>query len=269
MREIVFRAEGFELPLLVSDLLPATFRHGFTMRQGGVSRPPYESLNLGGRWGDAPLAVAENRRRFLAAARSPAVYFATQVHGSDVVRVDPGRALDDVAATRADAVVVAGAGIAAAVMVADCVPVLVADVRTGAAAAVHAGWRGTVAGVLPATLRRMQAELGTRAEDVRIALGPSIGPCCFEVGPEVVAAVEVAFPGAEAEGAVVRKTPRPHVDLWTLNRIAAAGCGVPAEAIDLARACTSCGRDRFFSYRRDRGDTGQHACFIVAAPPAG
>ena len=128
----------------------------------------------------------------------------------------------------------ASPGVALGVYVADCVPALVADARTGACAAVHAGWRGTVAGVLPAALDRMMAELGARAADMRIAIGPSIGPCCF--------------------------------DLWLLNRMAAESRGVPPAAIDVAAICTSCDRARFFSYRRDHGQTGQLAAFIVHDP---
>ena len=268
MREVVFRGEGFELPLLVSDVLPAAFHHGFTTRRGGVSRAPFDTLNLGGRWSDAPDAVAENRRRLRAAARAPAICFATQVHGAGVVRADVGTAPAVVAATEADAVVAGGPGVVAGVAVADCVPVLIADARTGAAAAVHAGWRGAVAGVVTAALVRMAADLGTRPDDVRLAIGPSIGPCCFEVGPEVVAAVEAAWPSARGAGAIVDRQPRPHVDLWRLARLAAESWGVRPEAIDVAAVCTSCQRDRFFSYRRDGGKTGQMAAFITAARPA-
>src|SRR6185436_6868278 len=122
---------------------------------------------------------------------------------------------------------------AVGVYVADCVPILIADARSGLCAAVHAGWRGTVAGVLAAALRRLIDERRARPADLRVALGPSIGPCCFEVGPEVIAAVEAAFPSARAAGAIV--TPagtarRPHVDLPLLNRLAAEAAGVAGDA---------------------------------------
>ena len=105
-----------------------------------------------------------------------------------------------------------------------------------------------------------------------MAIGPSIGPCCFEVGPEVIAAVDAAVPGARAAGAVheggshagLAPGARPHLDLWLLNSLAALGEGVPAGAIDVGAVCTSCDPlRRFFSYRRDRGHTGQMAAFIV------
>lgn len=266
MHEFIFAGDGFEVPLLQSAVLPAGFRHGFTTRRGGVSTGAFESLNLGGKWGDRAEHVAENRRRFRAAAGRDVVYFATQVHGADSARVEAGASVEAIAATRADALIAPRPGPAVGVYVADCVPILIADVATGAVAAVHAGWRGTVAGILTATLARMVADHGTRMADLRVAIGPSIGPCCFEVGPEVVAAVEVAVPGARAAGAVVERAPRPHVDLWTLNRLAALAAGVGAGAIDVAADCTACDRARFFSYRRDHGDTGQLGAFILREP---
>jgi len=266
MREVTFRGDGFELPLLQAAVMPPRFRHGFTTRRGGVSAAPFDTLNLGGKWGDRPEAVAENQRRLRAAAGRTEIYFATQVHGADAARVASGAAVEDIARTRADAVIAAAPGPAVAVYVADCVPILIADVKTGAVAAVHAGWRGTVAGVLAAALARM-TEGGTQMADVRVAIGPSIGPCCFQVGPEVVAAVEAAAPGARAAGAIVERLPRPHVDLWTLNRLAAQAAGVAPDAIEVAVACTSCDGERFFSYRRDHGNTGQLAAFIACDPP--
>lgn len=263
MHQVIFRGAGFELPLLQSAVFPGRFRHGFTTRQGGVSEAPFDTLNLGGRWGDQPERVAENHRRLHAAAGHDPVYFATQVHGTDGATVVGGAAREEIARARADALIAPRPGPAVGVFVADCVPILIADVVTGAVAAVHAGWRGTVAGILSVTLARLRAEHGTRMTDVRMGIGPSIGPCCFEVGPEVVAAVEAAEPGARAAGAIIERAPKPHVDLWTLNRMAAEAAGVAADAIDVAAACTSCDGARFFSYRRDRGQTGQLACFIA------
>jgi len=272
MREVTFHGEGFDLPLLRSAVIPAGFRHGFTTRRGGVSEGPFASLNLGGRWGDDPARLAENHRRFRAAAGSEDVHFATQVHGRALTSVTAGDAPATTARREADAVVTVAAGTCVGVYVADCVPILVADARTGACAAVHAGWRGTVAGVLGEALARLVGACGARREDLRVAIGPSIGPCCFEVGPEVVAAVEEADPGARAEGAIIASSPRQHVDLWILNQRQALSFGAPADAVDVARLCTSCDSARFFSYRRDHGKngerTGQMAAFI-SCPAAG
>lgn len=259
---------GPRLPLLASGSVPPPFFHGFTMRSGGVSAAPFDSLNLGLKWGDTRDAVDENRRRIARAAGSEAMYWVAQVHGATVVRVRAGDDRDEIAKQPADSLCSDVAGIALAVYVADCTPVLVADPRTGAYAAAHAGWRGTVAGVVPATIARLAAEFGTRPEDVCVALGPCIGACCFEVGPEVVAALEAAVPGARGAGAILDgggAGARPHVDLRRVQMLQLQAAGVPARSIDAGGECTSCDRDRFFSYRRDRGTTGQMIAFIGRA----
>jgi len=261
--------EGWALPLLRSAAIPPGFRHGFTTREGGVSHPPYDSLNLGARWGDARADVMENRRRVERAAGVGPLYHATQVHGAAVMRVRGGEARSDVAGVQADGLCSDVAGVGLAVFVADCIPAVLADPRTGAFAAVHAGWRGTVAGVLPAAVRALGEHFGARPEDVRVALGPAIGACCFEVGPEVVAAFEKVIPGACAAGVVLDAiggpAGKPHIDLKAANRVLLERAGVSPSAIDLGGECTSCETARFYSYRRDAGRTGQHLGFICRA----
>jgi polyphenol oxidase len=170
--------------VLRSAVIPdARFVHGFPERTGGVSTGPRASLNMGRRWGDDPEAVAENRRRLAEhAGYDPAALVATRhVHGTDVWRV--GEPLADDAAF--DGLVCDRPGPVLGAFAADCIPILFADPVAAVCGAAHAGWRGTVAGVAPRVVTRM-AEAGARAGDIRVALGPSIGPCCFEVGPEVV-----------------------------------------------------------------------------------
>ena len=266
MRTIHFRdpavepaSNGWELPLLVSPLFEADFVHGFTTRAGGVSAPPFDTLNLGGKWGDDPARVAENRRR-LAGAVPGRCYVARQVHGPAIVRVRAGEGAEAIARVEADGLVSDAVGVSLGVFVADCIPALIADPRTGAFAAVHAGWRGTVAGVLPAAVRALATEFGARPGDLRIALGPAIGPCCFEVGEEVVAAFVALLPDARGSG-VVLPSPRgaagkSNVDLKAANRIVLERAGVSPEAIDAGPECTHCDRARFFSFRRD-GSAGQ------------
>jgi YfiH family protein len=187
-----------------------------------------------------------------------------------VARVRAGDPVDAVARVQADGLCTDDAGVTVGVFVADCLPVLLADPRTGACAAVHAGWRGTVAGVVPAAVRALADGFGVRPSELRVAIGPAIGPCCFEVGPEVVAALAAALadvprsngPGAAAEPEVVHATPRAasdrwHVDLKQATRLLLLGAGVLAAAIDLAPECTRCAPDRFFSFRRDGAHTGQ------------
>jgi YfiH family protein len=259
--------EGWELPLLRSELIGAPFRHGFSTRAGGVSPAPYDSLNLGARWSDVPANVVENRRRLLRAAGvAGPLYVARQVHGATVVRVRAGDDPDAVARVEADALCTNDPGVTLGVFVADCIPAIVVDARTGAVAAAHAGWRGTVAGVLPAVVRTLAAEFGARLDDLRVALGPAIGPCCFEVGAEVVDAVETALGGAGA--GVVRPSPRGaagkwHVDLKAVNRALLERAGVRSDAIDASSDCTLHDGARFFSYRRDRDRTGQQMGIVA------
>jgi polyphenol oxidase len=250
-----------ELPLVRSRLIAAPFVHGFSTRAGGVSAAPYDTLNLGARWGDVIASVEENRRRLLRAVGvAGPLYVARQVHGAAVVRVRAGDDPAAIAGREADALITAEPGVALGVFVADCIPALIVDARTGAVAAAHAGWRGTVAGVLPAAVRELAAEFGARPGDLRVVLGPAIGPCCFEVGPEVAREFEAVMDGA-AGADIVMPSPRGvagkwHVDLKAANRLLLARAGVAPEAIDATPDCTCHEPARFFSYRRD-GETGQ------------
>jgi YfiH family protein len=246
--------------LLRSALIPERFRHGFSTRAGGVSPPPFDTLNLGGKWGDDPASVAENRRRLLSAVGGPASMFtARQVHGANVVEV---RAGDDPRATadiEADALVTGEPGVAIGVFVADCIPALIADPHTGFVAAVHAGWRGTLAGVLPAAVRALAAR-GARPGDLRVALGPAIGPCCFEVGTDVAGQFDADVVRAAPSG----RPDKRHVDLKAANRRLLQAAGVDPAGIDTSTDCTHCDRARFYSFRRDGSATGQLMGVIVA-----
>ncbi len=258
---------GWELPLVRAGAIEPPFGHGFSTRAGGVSAPPFDTLNLGARWGDAAASVGENRRRLLRAVGAAGPLFvARQVHGAGVARVRAGDDPAAFAAAEVDALVSGDAGVALGVFVADCIPAIVVDPRTGAFAAAHAGWRGTVAGVLPAVVRALGDEFGARARDLRVALGPAIGPCCFEVGAEVVAAFTAAL-GGSVDG-VVAPSPRGaagkwHVDLKAANRLLLERAGVAPDAIDAAPDCTCHEGARFFSFRRDRDKTGQQMGIVV------
>jgi len=254
------------LPLLTSPVIPAMFRHGFTSRAGGVSAAPFDSLNLGLKWGDARENVVENRRRLLQATQASTLYLAAQVHGARIVQVRAGDDPQEIARQQADGVCSNVPGLAVGVYVADCVPALFGDPRTGAFAAVHAGWRGTLAGVLSAAVQALGDGYGTAPADLRVALGPAIGPCCFEVGPEVAAAFEAALPGAGT--VIVPPGHKPHVDLRLAQRLQLAAAGIPTEAVGVIDACTKCDpAGRFYSYRRDADRTGQHVGFIGLTGP--
>jgi YfiH family protein len=227
---------------------PAAVRAAQTTRLGGVSRMPFDSLNLGACAGDVAEHVAENRRLLRQRLNLPAEpVWLTQVHGADVASAAEG-------AARADAAWTDRPGVVCAIMTADCLPVLLCD-RTGAAvAAAHAGWRGLAAGVLEATVAAMRRPPGR----LLAWLGPAIGPEVFEVGDEVRQQFLAADPAAHV---CFRRSPsgRWLADLYALARRRLARAGV--EAVYGGGFCTVGQEDLFFSYRRD-GRTGRMAALI-------
>jgi YfiH family protein len=239
---------------ILSSALLQRFPHGFSTRCGGVSPAPWDSLNLGGAVGDEAERVAENWSR-LEVATGLAFARVRQVHGARVVTADaPCTPRDE-----ADAVVSRTEGVAACVAVADCVPVLIADPSTGAVAAVHAGWRGTVARAAAAAVEEMTGRGGARPSELLAAIGPSIGPCCYEVSEDLARQFEVAF----GEGIVRRSGPAPRLDLWEANVRALGAAGLLPERIERLGRCTACERDLFFSHRRDGGATGRQLAWIA------
>jgi YfiH family protein len=239
---------------LIDDAL---FWHGFPTRQGGVSDGLRSSLNLGFRWGD-DLEKVEHNRRLLAehVGFDPAELVVTKhVHGTKVWRV--GEALPEPA--EFDGLVSDTPGAVLGAFAADCIPMVFADPEARVCGAAHAGWRGTVAGVGREVIARM-VELGADPDRVRVALGPSIGACCFEVGPEVVAEFTAALPGVD--GLVVPGPRKDHIDLRVAMRTILQRAGVRPEHIDDTPPCTRCDPERFFSYRRDGKDGGVHMGFI-------
>jgi polyphenol oxidase len=250
------------LPLIQSPLLPPRFSHGFTNRSGGVSLVPYDTMNVGFKWGDDPSAVVENRRRVLQASGAGALFLARQVHGCNVAVVDEASQPEAFATEDADATVTTRPGVAVAVIVADCVPLLLADPVTGACAAVHAGWRGTVSDVAGRTVEHLQRQSGVDPRDLLAVLGPSIGPCCFEVGDDVVKGLKACLPD---QGDLLKPGPRgrPHADLWKANVALLIRAGLRKENIDVLGQCTHCQPHRFFSFRRDGSLTGQMLGFVA------
>jgi YfiH family protein len=239
---------------------PPGVRAAFTLRTGGVSAGPYGSLNLGSRLGDDALAVLENRRRVAAELALPAEpLWLTQLHGATVVAADDQAPHDRGASgeaqePRADAAVTRVRGRVLAVLVADCLPVLLAR-RNGAAVAVaHAGWRGLAAGVLEATA----AAIGGAGDELLAWLGPAIGPAHFEVGEEVRTAFCERDPQAAA-AFVHNERGRWQCDLHRLARQRLSGLGV--RSIHGDARCTYAQAESFYSHRRD-GITGRMAGMI-------
>jgi hypothetical protein len=241
-----------------SSVLPSEgFTHGFPERIGGVSTGLRASLNLGVRWGDDREHVETNRRLLAEhAGYDPAALQVTRhVHGTAVWAV--GEPLAEGA--EFDGLVCDRKGVVLGAFAADCIPLLFAEPEARVCGAAHAGWRGTVAGIAANVIARM-AQLGARPARVAVALGPSIGPCCFEVGPEVVAAFRAAF--GELPNMVVPGPRKDHIDLRVATRAVLERAGVRSDRIDDRPPCTRCEPDRFFSYRRDGQGGGVHMAFI-------
>lgn len=182
-----------------------------------------------------------------------------QVHGTAVQAFEGDGLLEAGAPRReGDALITSRRRVALMVSVADCVPILLCDPRSGHLGAVHAGWRGTVAGALRSALRALEAR-GSRPSDLLVGIGPSIGPCCFEVGPEVIEALRRSDPEAEAS---ITGPAADHVDLPGANRRQALRAGVPADRIESSGLCTVCRPDLLESYRRSAGSPGRMAGLI-------
>ncbi|WP_425929739.1 peptidoglycan editing factor PgeF [Pseudomonas sp. NyZ201] len=234
--------------LLIPDWpAPAGVRACVTTRAGGVSLAPYDTFNLGDHVGDAPGAVAENRRRLTdECAARPA--WLKQVHGLAVAYANP-QVIDEADASWTDT-----PGIACAVMTADCLPALFCDRAGTRVAAAHAGWRGLAGGVLEATLDT----LATDPADVLVWLGPAIGPHAFEVGAEVREAFIATHPDADAAFVAGAQPGKFMADIYQLARIRLAARGVTA--VHGGGYCTV-SDPRFFSYRR-ASTTGRFASLV-------
>ncbi len=196
-----------------------------------------------------------------------------QVHGADVivVRAGGGRPWPPDAPPRADILIADDPTMALSVRAADCVPILIADRRTGAVAAVHAGWRGTCASAGPAAVRALEQHFGARPTDLIAAIGPSIGPCCYEVGSKVVDAFAGAghprhhitrwFPTEAVRGEPRTRMPIV-LDLWAANCDQLVLAGIPEGQVHVAALCTATHNDTFFSYRREGEAAGRMAAVI-------
>jgi YfiH family protein len=232
-----------------------------TTRAGGESAPPYDSLNLGPRCGDDAEAVARNHARVAGLVGAEALTTGNQVHDCRVAVVgsaDAGRRFEDT-----DALVSAEAEVALAVLVADCAAVMLYDPEAGAVGVAHAGWRGTLAGAAARTAAAMAMTLGAAPGRMIAAIGPCIGPCCYEVGPEVAAAFRASHAVIADEILAVGPRGREMLDLWRANRLQLVAAGVPEAHVEVARACTACETGRFFSHRAESGKTGRFAAVIA------
>ena len=225
---------------------------------------PEHALNLAGFNEDSAENILENRRRFLKLFPRESGAWALagcwQVHGAEVRLINnlaEAKPAEDARGDTiyCDAIVSNATGVLAGVKTADCVPILIGDPNTGSFAAVHAGWRGTLAEVATKALQRMTAAYDTNPSDVRVAIGPAAGSCCYEVGTDVIDPFRNKFPDQELFNAT-----REHhacIDLLKSNREQLVSAGVDPDNINIAPLCTMCRTDLFFSYRREKSLRGK------------
>ncbi|MEW6724300.1 MAG: peptidoglycan editing factor PgeF [Bacillota bacterium] len=235
----------------------------YSTRRGGVSEGPYSQLNIGFHVGDDPAAVAENRRRLATATEMPLASWVLgeQVHGCAVRVVGQSQrgagAWDMKSALPAsDALIGHQPGLVLGVHTADCVPVYLYDPVRRAIAMIHAGWRGTVAGIAGMTVMALATHLGSTPAELLALIGPSIGPADYRVDQKVFDALSLRYTWA---GAVLEPAGEGqwHCDLWEANRRQLLDAGLHAEAIAVTGLSTASHLDLFYSHRAEAGHTGR------------
>lgn len=235
--------------------------HGLFTRLGGVSASPFDTLNVGSTVGDDPSSVQANRERVAEAMdfAEPETRTTWQVHGVDVL-VATGGETPGWPPPKADAIITADRDVPLVMRFADCVPLVFFDPARQVIGLSHAGWRGTLAGIGPATIRMMHKTFGCRPQDIVAGIGPAIGPCCYQVGQEVVEQVREAFDAPDALIRPFRNGDGTCFDLWAANEQALRLAGV--EHVEVAGLCTACNTHEFYSHRAEKGSTGRFAVVL-------
>ena len=238
--------------------------HAFTTRYGGASNGIFDSLNLGMRLGDDPDNVTENYNRICHALGITinAIVCSNQVHGTGirvVTREDRGR-LFLPNPHQSDGLITNVSDVSLLIFTADCTPILLYDPVRRAAGAVHAGWRGTVADIAGAAVKKMTDIFGCKPADIRAAIGPCISKCCYETGRDVADAINDTL-GSDADECFGRLGGTTMVDLKTANRILLQNAGV--RDISVSSECTSCRSDKYWSHRKTNGRRGSQSAIIA------
>ena len=254
-------------------LKEAGLTHGVSTRLGGVSRSPYQSLNLGIGTKDDRENIWANRKLFCQALGLDAENAVTtfQVHQDKVHTVTPrdvglrDRFYHTVLADT-DALITNSPGIPLLLFFADCVPIIIYDPVKRAAGVCHAGWKGTMANIAAKTLRNMRAAFETNPADCLVGIGPSIGPCCYEVDEVVIDSLKNSFAG-EMSADFLHALAQPHgakwlLNLWATNKIKLQEAGIPKEKIILSSVCTACNTALFYSHRAEGGLTGRVGALV-------
>ncbi len=245
-------------------------RHFVSTRKGGFSSPPYHSLNLGFHVGDDPENVLKNRKRLATTTGIPLNQFtiARQIHSGNVTIVSEGLrgkgcTNHEEAINATDSMVTDVPDICLIILVADCVPMLFFDPPRKAIGVAHAGWRGTLRSVAGNTVSAMQRAFDSSPHDIMVGMGPSIGPCCYRVGQEVISQMENTF--GTKKGYIVNESRdgKGYLDLWEANREHLVHAGIQRKNIEMPKICTCHNPDLFFSYRHQRGNTGRFGAGIT------
>lgn len=247
-------------------------RHGFLSRIGGISKPPFSSLNFDTRDGDNIKNVEHNKTMagMLFGFDASRLLTINQVHGNDVLIIDkPVKDISSISKTSADAIITNQYGIAIGILTADCVPILLADPVKKLISVVHAGWRGTVKRIVQKTIEIMIKHFDSDKKAILAAIGPSIGQCCYKVD-EVVAKefgdnefIIPLSPLVKVESKGNRGDFEWMLDLKRANLNQMLNSGLLEKNVSVEDICTSCRNDLFFSYRADNKKTGRQLNFIM------
>lgn len=256
-----------QIECLQSSLLArcAFLTHAFCTRRGGVSQGDYKSLNMSFNEGDEDNHVLQNWGRLAAAFDISLEQFlvVNQVHKDDIFIVKPyGGYFSSRAELDYDAIITDRADLAICVKTADCVPVFIVDRARKVIAAVHAGWRGSALGISAKAVRLLRANYGSSPQDMLAAIGPSIGPCCYQVD-KVVADEFLNLHNHELFLSTGKKAGKWTLNLAEANRRQLVESGIGEANIDVSDLCTVCNQDRFFSHRGSGGITGRQINFLI------
>ena len=255
--------EHNELRYYSFDIFSKSIKQAVFTRHGGVSLAPWHSLNLGGSVGDDPAHVAENRVRvFTAMGCEPAsIHDVWLVHGTSIVYADAPRPLDQPSA-KADIIFTDNPNVSLFMRFGDCVPILFHDPKKHVIGIAHAGWMGTVRGVVQAAVEGMQSHYGCKPEDIVAGIGPSIGVDHYEVGVDVISQFQEKY-NKDADQILQTRNGSTYLDLWTANAIQLRNAGV--EQIQISGLCTACHLDDWFSHRAEKGKTGRFGAIMALA----
>lgn len=242
--------------------------HAFCTRRGGVSEGNFVSLNLSPKEGDSKENLRANWK-ILAESFNievPQFFVVNQIHGEKILVIDrPLAGFTVPEPPQFDAIITDQPGIAIGIKTADCVPVLFADKAKRIIAVAHAGWRGTALAIAASVVDVLITRFGCRAEDLVAAVGPAIGPCCYQVDEPVLAAMKT-HSGRKSFLSAGGERGKWMLDLSLANKLQIVGKGIPDGNISVANYCTSCHRDMFYSHRGEGGNTGRQLNFIMLKP---